>query len=817
MSDSKGFSLRKKNGRRIVPKEAANDIPALPDDRSRYAKQEHSGPNGGVIDPRAGPRSRSRPGGTTSDFVKKRYSVRYAHAPTLSQSDVPKMPGVPKIPQAYGQNGRGPSPAQQNKAADLGILQDSSLQAEQVVSSFLTKASEQDIADYEKSLKKVKNRASTDLQHNVYQNRTQFIKISKEAEKLKTEMQTLRGLMSELTTTISHAALSSSLGRQSPTFNEGLTLARKKANRSSVANLEAMWNTQLQALWKNIEGSQKSLPAIPGRHIVLESGYWVELDAATWKPRRPVHIVLLNDHLLVAIRRRKRVDASTPVHQAPTKLVAEKCFPLQDIDMMDLTSGAKEIKGPFQETKNMTNSITIRHGPASFTYQSDRSDAKEKTDLLLSFKRTLDELRRAERADVDETGNKSKESMNYLVTRDPAISRSPDLLRSLSKAKDRPEVLIDVDGKQRNLRWVEGQIDELDIDIALQRFDIAVDRVEQLRSLAKSLKSNTIAQDLISVKLDERASKLAELLTTRLRQTASLLSPTRTLTSHLTRLSYTPLARATYLSARSAALTAHARRCVFEGDLLAHVTSLSYIYFTLIKNTIAVYQQCFEQAAMSAVVVWAKGHLDAFNESLGRGLSCVETGGGVWREALGRAREMAAGMGEVGVDFRGLVGRGVEGVEEEGGVAEGKISSMLGLPSATRGEADTSAIQHQIQNHKVHIVHGLLPPRSLLSSPHAWYIPPNPSPLTKRRSPYPSYKPPTSNTPRRHLPLGGYWTPGEASGATLTPVLGLGQRARAFVSGAGVKVTVAFGRTVERCSGAAGCGLGEVEIMHEEL
>ena len=376
-----------------------------------------------------------------------------------------------------------------------------------VVSNFLSKASEQDIAEYENNLKRLKNRASTDLQHSVYQNRTQFIKISKEAEKLKMEMQTLRGLMTELSTTLGQASLSSE--RQSPSFDDGPSMARKRANRSSVANLEAMWNTQLQALWKNIEGSQKSLPIIPGRHVVQESGSWVELDAATWKPRRPVHIVLLNDHLLIATRKRKRVDSKTPASKAPTKLVAERCWPLQDINMMDLGSGAKEIKGPFQDMSDISNSITVRHGQESCTYRSDRPDSKEKSNLLLAFKRTVEELRRAERADVDEIGNKSKETMNYLATRDPAISRSPNLLQSLSKAKDRPDILVDVDGKQRNLRWVEGQIDELDIDIALQRFDEAVDKVEQLRKLAKGLKSNTVAQDLINVKVDERASKLA--------------------------------------------------------------------------------------------------------------------------------------------------------------------------------------------------------------------------------------------------------------------------------------------------------------------
>ena len=56
----------------------------------------------------------------------------------------------------------------------------------------------------------------------------------------------------------------------------------------------------LQTLWKRVEGSQKYLPALPGRHIITESQRWVELNAATWKPRRRVALVLLNDHLLIA-------------------------------------------------------------------------------------------------------------------------------------------------------------------------------------------------------------------------------------------------------------------------------------------------------------------------------------------------------------------------------------------------------------------------------------------------------------------------------------------------------------------------------------
>ena len=84
-----------------------------------------------------------------------------------------------------------------------------------------------------------------------------------------------------------------------------------------------------QALWKNIEGSQKFLPALPGRHVVQNAGLWIELDNATWKPRRAMQIFLLNDHLLVAARRKKKVNANgVDQRQPPVKLVADRCWPL---------------------------------------------------------------------------------------------------------------------------------------------------------------------------------------------------------------------------------------------------------------------------------------------------------------------------------------------------------------------------------------------------------------------------------------------------------------------------------------------------------
>ena len=372
----------------------------------------------------------------------------------------------------------------------------------------LADASDQDLRDFQSDLRRAKNRASTDLQQNVYQNRTQFVAISKEADKLKSEMRTLRGLISELTASLGSAAISASVPEPRSLNQSSTAQARKIANRSSVANLDAIWNAQLFTLWKKVEGSQKYLPALPGRHIKHESGHWVELNAATWRPRRHVHIILLNDHLLIAIWKKRRVDSSVAngdAAQKSTKLVADKCFALQDIDLLDLavSSAANGVSG--LRGNDMSNAISVRVGGESYTYRNDKDTDTDKAELLLNFRRASDELNRSLRAEAEEASFRTRGTLDPTSSHNPTTPKSPGTPRF----KDRPEFLIEVDGKHQNMRWVEGQIDELDSEIALQQFEMAVQHVEQLQRIGKGLKNNAVAQNMILSKVSVRATKIA--------------------------------------------------------------------------------------------------------------------------------------------------------------------------------------------------------------------------------------------------------------------------------------------------------------------
>ncbi|KAI9886150.1 MAG: citrate synthase [Watsoniomyces obsoletus] len=681
---SKGFSLRKKRNARpaiSAPRPQAQTAPARRQDPLQLAPQRPP------LDA-----SQAQPREKTSDLVKRRYSSRFVGLPPGFDPTAPPVPALPP-----GAGNLGPNAAARQKppgsrdgganrpppTVDLNALRDPNLQVDSYVANVLADASEQDIVTYQTSLHRMRNRTSTDLQQNVYQNRTQFIRISKEAEKLKSEMRTLRHLMSELranTNALSQESLGKSLPGPEPSVNNSrdsasMAAARKQANRSSVANLEAMWNTQLHTLWKNVEGSQKFLPASPGRHVIRDSPHWVELNAATWKARRAIHIFLLNDHLLVASRKRKRVDpssepvgdANSPSAKPPpilSKLVAERCWPLQDIEMTDLSSQvgsgrSRDASTTTTEYEGTGRAINIRVGQESFTYRHDRADGDETTGLLLAYRKAVDELARSLRA----------EALENLTMRDRAEAKRPrspnpstlatrpaSMSVSMKPMRERLSVSIDVDGKQQNMRWVETQLDELDISLALQRFGEAVDGVERLRRVARGLKSNATAQEHILRQTDERAEKLAIILLRQLIETHSSQQATQRSVTWLTRLGFDDRAREAYLEARRVVVNKRARQFIFEGNLPQYIFQLTFVIFTIIRNTVTVFQACFPPLMMSACVKWAVEQVERFNLMLTRQLSTTDSTSEVYRECMERVKEHVTLLTEVGLDFRHLVG-----------------------------------------------------------------------------------------------------------------------------------------------------------------
>lgn len=127
------------------------------------------------------------------------------------------------------------------------------------------------------------------------------------------------------------------------------------------------------------------------------------------------------------------------------------------------------------------------------------------------------------------------------------------------------------------------------------------------------------------------------------------------------------------------------RACVFEGDLPLYIFQISFVYFSLIKNTISIYQQCFPGVMSSSCIRWAKQHLDGFNALLGRQLSSVQRGTSIWEKCLDIVHQHANLLSDVGVDFTDLVARGLE--EQGEPATAGRIvqPGQLAAPAVTPG------------------------------------------------------------------------------------------------------------------------------------
>ncbi|KAK4574605.1 exocyst complex component exo84 [Recurvomyces mirabilis] len=722
MSDekgSKGISLRRKKTTARPTISAPRQIGAPQQQQRRDASADSRNPSTwdtqsthsaqtGLSVPTPGRPSIS--GDKTSDLVKRRYSTRFAGGQPqygVNGGDgglVPSVPSVPNIPSQYKQQGQGRpsqdsrSPSRDGRSPEHGrgplrvdarALKDPNLQAEKYVQSILAEATESDIHNYKNDLQNIKLSTSTDLKHNVYQNRTQFIKISKEADKLKSEMRSLRALMGELTGALGHATSAGGIDELGAPGSRlsmlGSVADRKRANRSSVANLEAMWSTHLQTLWKRVEGSQKYLPALPGRHIIMESQRWIELNSATWKPRRRVALVLLNDHLLVASEKKKQVEAqaggnrnsvygSAPATgQTQTMLIAERCWPLQDVSLVDISSPSNAGHTNSREHKTIQNAINIRAGTESFTYAT--TDGAEKAGILVAFRKAQEDQRKLMAAEHGQREKKLDE-MTLLTGRDPRLLKKAaaeqaeaEKASGISRSNS---VLIDVEGRQQNIRWVESQLDGLDIDIALQRFEEAVGRVEKLWQMARGIKGNVTAQEIIQSKVDSRAGKLAGLVARQLSQGSCGLEGVKGMAGWLGRLGYEEMARTKYLDSRTETMRARTRQLPFTGELQPYLHALSYTTFTLLLHTFRTFSAAFPPPAGSAVVKWAKERVDEFNGALARQMETVRKNSQVWNECVGTVREQAAVLGEVGVDFMAFVGKGLW---EEGSVGSGAQSA----------------------------------------------------------------------------------------------------------------------------------------------
>lgn len=95
-----------------------------------------------------------------------------------------------------------------------------------------------------------------------------------------------------------------------------------------------------------------------------------------------------------------------------------------------------------------------------------------------------------------------------------------------------------------------------------------------------------------------------------------------------------------------------------------YISQVALVQFTLIRNTVEIYNSCFEYRLASALVRWAKQHIDGYIELLERQLQTVDPGSKVWEDCMEITKIHSTMLVDAGLDFKELnnpsVGRKAE-------------------------------------------------------------------------------------------------------------------------------------------------------------
>lgn len=608
--------------------------------------------------------------------------------------------------------------------SDIMSLRNPNFEAKSFIASKLSNATDVEISKFTNKLVHLQEQVAIDRKDMVYGNYKTFLSVGSQISVLSTELQILRKLVNdlhvattamkqdaEITITTSNSdntngigmGFSDKSGNSSPANGSTSSLlsplpsrllnggSAKHNNRNSVLVLETMWAQDLSGLLRTVEGAQKYLPPIPGRHVVEESSGWDQLNAATWKPWQPVKVYLLNDYLLIAVKKRSKNGDLLSVNQPTQALVADRCWPLSDIQIKDLSSveyGAGDAS------------------PHGFVVQKDRSifvyrhnDAKTSSRFFQAYNRLSKDLRKA--------GNNNGSGA---FTQESQQARKRESMYNASgkfdsdKRGHKRSVSMDISERTRVLRDIDTLINGLDVKIAHRNFADAVNIIEHhSKELAnvKELSAAAIAAaqaasatsavggsisgpsgrsrpsvagvssqhqqpqqpsavldikslraQILKIKLDQRSKEVSDILLGSVTQ--DYLGPGE-LKQHillLIRLKQTDAVKKAFLSSRRQLILKRIKLVEFKGDIPSYLSQIVTVHFRMIRTTAEIYQACFPSSdSSSGMVEWAKNEVEDYILFFARQLYNIPPDSETYRACIDITKEQATQLKDVGLNL----------------------------------------------------------------------------------------------------------------------------------------------------------------------
>ncbi|CAE6507232.1 unnamed protein product [Rhizoctonia solani] len=531
------------------------------------------------------------------DKMKRRMSARYADISDPRDAEVPDMPDLRDL-RRIAQGGAPANTFYDEDEDDVGVggpvgageevrvdvldvrdLEQEEFDPDAYLRSKLASSTEAELRAFQTSLQTTKDATALDLQKNVFKNYSDFVVISKEISTLENDMLELKASLQEWKNMPTLLALDPSTSNTTGE-SANVTDTRRRTARSSIADLRTLYISQLQTLHSTIEGSATLVPTIPGRHIIAEASDLQQLNAATYRPEHGAHIVLLDDSLLVARRRRGR-------------LVADRAWQLGEISLVDV-----------RDTSELQNVFKIKRGQDTFVYKTER--LPDKRALLSQFRKAAEELAARKRKEREGEHEKRRSLWVAGDRKSLALDAMPALPAWMA------EMAAGSNGAtakaEQDERWINNFIDELTVAVALRDWDSAV-------NLVVKGQGRTAMVPGLSSKLTPLAEQLTAELLGALSDPTQRRSSTTKVVAYIVRLGPDALVRArdTFLNARASLTRKRVRAIRFEGDVRAYIKELALIVFTSVKHTADWYLASFKDFEMaSGLIRWAKEQVEDF-------------------------------------------------------------------------------------------------------------------------------------------------------------------------------------------------------------
>ncbi|KAI7873073.1 Cullin repeat-like-containing domain protein [Mucor mucedo] len=486
--------------------------------------------------------------GGVDHFMKKDKSKNSLNSSPVS-SPAPSSPKVVAPPVKVVQ--------QAPITVDLHRFADNNLQPEDFVRRSLGDTNEEGIRGFYKSLLDAKHVVGGDLQRNVYRNYTEFVSISKEIVNLDADVLSVKEYLNELKSiweSFLAATHSSDMTSNNNTI-ESIFNSHPTKKADIMTNTDNLYRVQIMALWDNVEGSHRFIPQAENKHIVRECVNFYDINPKTLQPRQAVHLFLLNDCLLLARRR-------------TNKLVAEHCWNIQDLTIVDIKDSA-----------DLTNALRLVVYPETFIYRSERIE--DKMGLLNAYRRLIDEN--------DDRQLDTPQSADIRKVRD---------INNMHPEKE---------------KWLIDLADQMEIMIALREFENSVAYIEKARHIILSSSSSLPIVREAKDHIEQYTDTLSTIISRDLSNTLLTKIQFQRYVNWLLRLDKSEKARQVFLGTRTLIIKKRIRQLVFGGDITTYISELALVVFTLIRNTCEWYRDSFKQNDMaSGFVTWVREQTEIY-------------------------------------------------------------------------------------------------------------------------------------------------------------------------------------------------------------